>query len=51
MLLRDNTGRLTTRNDKEGLRARIAYREAAGWLARSHTWVSIRAISRSAMPA
>jgi hypothetical protein len=26
----------------EGLRARVAYREAAGWLAHSHTWVHPR---------
>jgi len=26
----------------EGLRARTAYREAAGWLAHSHTWVHPR---------
>ena len=26
----------------EGLRARLAYREAAGWLAHSHTWVHPR---------
>ncbi len=26
----------------EGLRARIAYREAAGWLAHGHTWVLSR---------
>ena len=23
----------------EGLRARVAYREAAGWLAHTHTWI------------
>ena len=30
----------------EGLRARIAYREAAGWLAHAHTWIRPRDLAR-----